>query len=152
MSTNTHHSGQSWWRARWWSHWCVFEALREREPLRVGRGERCPGVRLHWVERGASLHHLSLREMVEEHHSVERTIWTLNRTALLDFLCFSFLRLLEEFSDQHLFSLFLTVFKNMLFSVNSDPKPTSMDFVRWELIHYYRQTPDQMISNQEQSW
>lgn len=49
----------------------MFGALRGLEPLRGGQVERCPGARLRWVEKEASLHHRSLQETVEADHSVE---------------------------------------------------------------------------------
>lgn len=77
-NTCMHHSGQSWWRVQLWSHWCVFEVLRQPEPPQGGRVERCPGAMLRWVEREVSLHHRSLQETVEGDRSVGRTNPTLS--------------------------------------------------------------------------
>lgn len=49
----------------------MFEALRELEPLRGGQVVRCPGARRRLVEKGASLHHRPLQEMVMADLSVE---------------------------------------------------------------------------------
>lgn len=63
----------------------MFEALQGLEPLQGGQVERCPGARLRWVEKGVSLHHPSLQEMVEADHSVEEKSRILNRNVQLLF-------------------------------------------------------------------
>lgn len=52
----------------------MFEVLQGLESLQGGQVERCLEARLRWVERGASLHHWSLQEKVDAHHSVKNKL------------------------------------------------------------------------------
>lgn len=63
----------------------MSEVLRGRELLQGVQVERCPRARLHWEERGESLHHRSPLETVEARRSVKKTSSTLNQGCFVRF-------------------------------------------------------------------